>query len=66
MFENSDEFSGLDLIALNIQRGRDHGLPAYTRYREFFNLSVPKTWEDLVKLNITDQDTATTFELVYE
>ncbi len=40
-------FSGFDLPAFNIQRGRDHGLRPYVQYRQLFNLSVPKTFNDL-------------------
>ncbi|KJH50314.1 immunoglobulin I-set domain protein [Dictyocaulus viviparus] len=37
----------LDLAVMNIQRGRDHGLPGYVEYRRFCNFSIPTTWDDL-------------------
>ncbi|XP_074526454.1 eosinophil peroxidase-like isoform X2 [Halichoeres trimaculatus] len=40
----------LDLGALNLQRGRDHGLPGYNKWRKFCELSEPKTQEELAEV----------------
>ncbi len=50
---------GLDLTALNIQRGRDHGLPTYTRMREIMGLSPITDFSQIsddVTLNQSLQD----------
>ncbi len=38
---------GFDLVSLNIQRGRDHGLPDFNEIREAYGLNTIESFEDL-------------------
>ncbi|XP_017887733.1 uncharacterized protein LOC108629510 [Ceratina calcarata] len=40
-------YSGIDLVALNVHRARDHGIPSYNNYRALCNLKRATTFEDL-------------------
>ncbi|XP_077168670.1 myeloperoxidase [Paroedura picta] len=46
LFEQVEEI-GLDLASLNLQRGRDHGLPGYNAWRRFCGLSQPRNEAEL-------------------
>ena len=39
--------NGFDLIAINIQRAREHGIPGYVQYKKACDLGNPKTFSDL-------------------
>lgn len=51
LFENTAELNvpmcGLDLVSLNIQRGRDHGLPSYPVFRKHCGFPTIKTWKQM-------------------
>lgn len=57
LFETGDEFGRpfhFDLVSVNIQRGRDHGLPAYVKFREFCRLTPVQSWDDMRKFVHSD------------
>lgn len=47
LFSNVDELSGIDLIALNLQRGRDHALPSYNTVRDIFGMPKLTRFSDV-------------------
>lgn len=46
--ERGKQQTGGDLVAITIQRGREHGIPGYNQFREFCGLPKAQSFEDLV------------------
>lgn len=47
LYVNNNDL-GLDIVSLDIQRGRDHGLPGYNHYRKYCGLTEAKHFEDFL------------------
>ena len=63
LFRLHDKHYGLDLLAIDVQRGRDSGLPGYTQYRTYCGLSEINTWEDMVV--VLGQDNTDRIRTIY-
>ena len=50
LFQAKNSSFGLDLVALNIQRGRDHGIPGYNSFRELCGLGRVEEFDYLKDL----------------
>ena len=57
-----------DLVSINIQRGRERGVPGYTKYRnlQLCGLSNVKSFDDLKNVGDFDQDDVENLRKVYD
>ncbi|XP_050422954.1 lactoperoxidase-like isoform X2 [Adelges cooleyi] len=69
LFESNDKTRNkgqcsLDLVSLNIQRGRDHGLPAYPHWRKFCGFPRPENFDNLN--DVVEQTTLLSIKQLYK
>lgn len=53
---------GMDLVSLNIQRGRDHGLPDFNRVRRAYGLAPLRGFRELSPNTFVVQDIRSTYQ----
>ncbi|XP_059081531.1 peroxidase-like [Tigriopus californicus] len=56
--------NGMDLVALNIQRARDHGIPSYVSYRRICLVGNARTFDDLS--NVISRENIELLKRVYD
>ena len=59
------EAFGLDLVALNVQRGRDHGIPTYMQMRRICKLPVANSFSGLKDLDVMPEEVVDRMASVY-
>ncbi|XP_057375639.1 peroxidase-like [Daphnia carinata] len=64
LFEEEGKGFGLDLVSLNIQRGRDRGIPGYNTLRALCGLRRATNFKDL--LDVISPAIVERFELLYD
>lgn len=64
LFPTENASFGMDLISINIQRGRDHGLPSYNDMRAACGLKPVRNFRQL--RSILQSGMAERFSQVYE
>jgi len=42
----------MDIVSLDIQRSRDHGIPSYTQFRKYCGLKDIKNVQDLTQIMV--------------
>ncbi|XP_054156555.1 peroxidase-like isoform X2 [Oppia nitens] len=64
LFEEHNTGFGMDLIALNLQRGREHGLPGYNEYRKICGMNAIRSFQELD--TVMQSGSAQTFSKLYK
>lgn len=61
LFTNVEEEEGVDLIALNLQRSRDHALPSYNEVRKKFKTRKARKFSDITSNQATQNKLSTAY-----